>query len=187
MSKHDSLVSLSFEGQNLSRIFPHGIPVRDPFPMAFGYDPDLLIGSQAWVIDDFRITKEQSQAWTGELDFRLHCAPGAVLTGPRWILHRCVVFLTVGPEGWQRFNEWVTFAHAIGHSDDRYITDCLHQHKNSWIFSSKNPDPLPTMDELKRSDLYGLVRNVKTDAGDEKLKAITLEIAHIGFPHIQKP
>lgn len=182
MSKHDSLVFLSPEGQNLTRLFPHGIPVRDPFPMAFGYDPDLLIGAPAWVINDDRITKEQSQAWTGELDFRLRCSPDAVLTGLRWILNRTVVFLTVGAEGWQRLNEWVTFTHhAIGSPDDSYLADFLHQHRKTWVFGSKTPNPLPTLAELKHSDFHDIVRDVKTSAVDGTIQAITLEISHIGF------
>lgn len=157
MSKHDTWVFLKTPSpwDSIKHGFPHGFPMRDPFPMVKVTNP---AGEPValWIVDMARLSDAQFDMIAFLLADRNNCEveeilDQAVSAGGFGIDNEWIEKIEVGPEGWQRGKELAEFLESNPKSNRRAAMHEFHSNQIArWIEGDETPPPLPlSIDEVE--------------------------------------
>ncbi|MEB3277759.1 MAG: hypothetical protein VKK42_02410 [Lyngbya sp.] len=153
MTKHDSWAQLHTPSNfdQIKHLFPHGVPMRDPFPMRFNSDNQTF-----WVTDKDRMTREQYNALSSLIAdqhnvTRAEVEAEAMASGGLIILSSRIASLAVGLEGFARTIEIAKFyrenpSRQPGSFDK--LQAFLNDQIERWIVGDEVPPPLPAWEEI---------------------------------------
>lgn len=163
MSKHDSWVHLKTPNlyEEIKHLFPHGFPVRDPFPMAYGRKENGDIVPLLH-IDLDRLTSSQVSAITKQIATQNNCSAEEVLSEAiisngfgldgKWIER-----LEGGAECLQRTKEALAFSESNPNPEtpegQRAYAEFFADQQRRWIDGDETPPPLPLNIEEVDSEL----------------------------------
>ncbi|KKD38255.1 MAG: hypothetical protein WAN66_14220 [Limnoraphis robusta] len=154
MTKHDTWVKFKSPSNfdKIKHLFPHGIPMRDPFPMEVDSDNQIywvvdetrLIGYQAdalidLIADEYNVTRDEVEAEAERCD-------GLILSNETE-----VASLTVGTEGFTRNIELAKFYRDNPNKDQETFEKLKLFFANQierWIKGDEIPPPLPAWEDI---------------------------------------
>ncbi|MBD2773191.1 hypothetical protein [Iningainema tapete] len=149
MTKHDTWVKLIPDSpyQPILHLFPHGIPMRDPFPMERAKEDDEIVS--LWIIDLDRLLSSQAVALT-QITAQHHSvnpeevAAEAISKGGFAMKSGWVASMECGPEGMQRTKELADFLESAPQPLSESAFQAFYNNQRSrWIDGDEVPTPFP--------------------------------------------